>query len=552
MRGFRNFFLSTAAIAATTLACGVTVTQADDDNGHSQRHGYKHVLLISVDGMHSIDLKRWIETRPGGNFAKLADNGVVYPNAHTTAPSDSYPGMLAQVTGATPKGGGLFYDDSYDRAEYPAKAFYTSQGLPDPGCVGNPGTELTNFEALDKSYNYSTALVADFTGGGTVGQVYTQLDPDHMQRKLVNGKCVPVFPHEYVQTNTIFEVIKGAGRRAVWSDKHPAYEDLAGPSGTGLDELYAPEINSQDTLDQGAQTGDDYTTSYTGVRTYDSMKVQAVLNWIDGYNGARTQKQPVPAIFGMNFQAVSVGQKLAKAGNADSDKSLIGGYADAQATPGNALTLQFQFVDDALGKFINELKAQNLYDSTLIIVSAKHGQSPINVRDRVAISDALYSGAPGFGSHGFEICDDTAYVWLSPELQQATNPATGHPYYADAKAYIQAHAADLHITKLIDRDELTRLYEDPFHNSRVPDFIALTDHGVICTGGSKLAEHGGWSEDDRNVALVMSSPHIKHARIVDDPTFTTQIAPTILDALDLDPRSLQAVREEGTQSLMRD
>ena len=552
MRGFRNFFLSTAAIAAATLACGVTVTRADDDNGHSQRHGYKQVLLISVDGMHSIDLKRWIETRPGGNFAKLADNGVVYPNAYTTAPSDSYPGMLAQVTGATPKGGGLFYDDSYDRTEYPAKAFYTSQGLPDPGCVGNPGTELTNFEALDKSYNYSTALVADFTGGGTVGQVYTQLDPDHMQRKLVNGKCVPVFPHEYVRTNTIFEIIKGAGRRAVWSDKHPAYEDLAGPSGTGLDELYAPEINSQDTLDQGAQTGDDYTTSYTGVRTYDSMKVQAVLNWIDGYNGARTQKQSVPAIFGTNFQAVSVGQKLAKAGNADSDKSLIGGYADAQATPGNALTLQFQFVDDALGKFINELKAQNLYDSTLIIVSAKHGQSPINVRDRVAISDALYSGAPGFGSHGFEICDDTAYVWLSPELQQATNPATGHPYYADAKAYIQAHAADLHITKLLDRDELTRLYEDPFHNSRVPDFIALTDHGVICTGGSKLAEHGGWSQDDRNVALVMSSPHIKHARIVDDPTFTTQIAPTILDALDLDPRSLQAVREEGTQSLMRD
>ena len=84
--------------------------------------------------------------------------------------------------------------------------------------------------------------MADFTGGGTVGQVYTQLDPDHMQRRLVNGKCVPVFPHEYVRTNTIFEIIKAAGMRTAWSDKHPAYEDLAGPSGTGLDELYAPEI----------------------------------------------------------------------------------------------------------------------------------------------------------------------------------------------------------------------------------------------------------------------------------------------------------------------
>lgn len=545
MCSFRDHLLSTAAIAGAMLAYGVTVAQADNDG----RHGYKHVLLISVDGMHAIDLKRWIENHPGGNFAKLADNGVIYPNAYTTAPSDSYPGMLAQVTGATPKGGGLFYDDSYDRTEYPAKAFYSSKGLSDSGCVGNAGTELTNFEALDKSYNYSTALVADYTGGGIVGQVYTQLDPDHMQRKLVNGQCAPVYPHQYVRTNTIFEVIKAAGLGTAWSDKHPAYENLAGPSGKGLDELYAPEINSQDTLDAGAQEGDDYTTSYTGVRTYDSLKVQAVLNWIDGYDGTGKKTQAVPAIFGMNFQAVSVGQKLAKAGDADADKSLTGGYADAQATPGNALTLEFQFVDDALGKFINELKARNLADSTLIIVSAKHGQSPINVKDRVAISDALYSGAPGFGANGFEICDDEALVWLSPELQQATNPATGHSYYADAKAYIQANATALHIEKLLDRDELTRLYEDPFQNSRVPDFIAITEHGVICTGGTKLAEHGGFSNDDRNVALLVSSPRIKHARIVDDTTFTTQIAPTILDALGLDPRSLQAVREEGVQVL---
>jgi hypothetical protein len=550
MRRFHGYLLSTAAIAGAMLACGVTVARADDDIRHSHAgHGYKHVLLVSVDGMHSIDLSRWIESHPNGNFAKLAHNGVVYPNAYTTAPSDSYPGILAQVTGGTPKSGGLFYDDSYDRTEYPAKAFYTSKGLPDPGCVGAPGTEITNFEALDKSYNFSTQLVGDITGGGTIGQVYTQLDTDNMQRKLVNGQCVPVFPHEYVRTNTIFEVIKAAGMRTVWSDKHPAYEDLMGPSGAGLDELYAPEINSQDTLDLGAQTGDDYTTSYTGVRTYDSLKVQAVVNWIDGFDGARTHNKPVPAIFGMNFQAVSVGQKLAKSGNADADKSLTGGYLDAQATPGNALTLQLQFVDDALGKFIGELKTKNLENSTLIIVSAKHGQSPINVKDRVAISDALYAGAPGFGANGFEICDDEALVWLSPEMQQATNPATGHPYYADAKAYILANATALHIKQLLDRDELTRFYEDPFHNSRVPDFIAITDHGVICTGGSKLAEHGGFSKDDRNVALLVSSPRITEAKVVQDTTFTTQIAPTILDALDLDPRSLQAVREGGVEVL---
>ena len=167
----------------------------------------------------------------------------------------------------------------------------------------------------------------------------------------------------------------------------------------------------------------------------------------------------------------------------------------------------------------------------------------------MTISDALYAGTPGFGTNGFEICDDEALVWLSSELQQATNPATGHRYYDDAKQYILNNATALHIAKLLDRGDLTGRYEDPYHNTRVPDFIALTDHGVICTSGSKLAEHGGFSQDDRNVALLVSSPKIEHAQTVADRTYTTQIAPTILQALGLDPHSLQSVREEGAQVL---
>jgi hypothetical protein len=550
MRSFYNRLLAAASGAAALLGAGGQPARADDDQNAAIGRDYKHVLLISVDGMHAVDLTNWIKNHPASNFALLANHGIIYPNAYTTAPSDSYPGMLAQVTGGTPKAAGLFYDDSYDREEYPSKAFYTSQSLKDPGCTGNAGTEVTNFEELDKSYDYSTQLVADIAGGGVLGKVLTQLDPDHMQRHIVNGKCVPVYPHEYVRTNTIFEVIKAAGMRTVWSDKHPAYEDLSGPSGKGLDELFAPEINSQDKLDSGAKTGDDYTTSYKGVRTYDSLKVKAVLNWIDGYDSTRSERLPVPAIFGMNFQAVSVGQKLAKAGNADADKSLTGGYLDANATPGNALTKQFEFVDDALGRFKAELEAKGLDKSTLIIVSAKHGQSPINVADRKAISDSAYGGTPGFGTNGFEICDDEALVWLSPELQKAVNPATGNPYYADAEAYILEHTTELQIERLLDRDELTKLYEDPFKNTRVPDFIAITNHGVICTGGTKLAEHGGFSKDDRNVALLLSAPHL-WPQYVEKLSFTTQIAPTILHALGLNPRALEAVVKEHTPVLTR-
>src|SRR6202044_4196796 len=54
------------------------------------------------------------------------------------------------------------------------------------------------------------------------------------------------------------------------------------------------------------------------------------------------------------------------------------GYLDAAATPTPALLGEFQFVDASIAAFVNELKAQGLYDSTLIVITAKHGQSPID------------------------------------------------------------------------------------------------------------------------------------------------------------------------------
>ena len=536
MRSLRAVLFATAiGGAGLAFACAADAAPAISST-------YQHVLVISVDGLHAIDLANYIQANPDSTFAKLSHQGIIYPNAFTTAPSDSYPGLLAQFTGASPKTAGLFYDDSYDRTEYPSANFYASQGIADPGCTGTPGTEVTNFEELDKTYNFSTALVSDLTGGGTLGNVYSQLDPGNMQRRIVGGKCTPVYPHQYVRTNTVFEVVKAAGLYTAWSDKHPAYEYLNGPSGHGVDDLFAPEINSQDTLDQGAQPGDDYTTSYKGVRTYDTIKVQAVLNWINGYSSTgATRLAGAPAVFGMNFQSVSVGQKLAKAGHADyQSPALTGGYLDSNATPGTALTLQLKFVDDSLGRMVHELAVQGLDKSTLVIVSAKHGQSPIDVRDRLAMSDAGFQSVPGYGTHGFEICDDEALIWLEPDLQKSS--------YAAAESYLKANAAKLHILQLLDRTSLTPLYGDPYHNTRVPDFIAVTDHGVICTGGSKLAEHGGFSDDDRNVALIVSAPGIK-PEVVETLTTTTQIAPTILQALGLDPAQLKGVQKEGTQVL---
>ena len=137
MRFLRNNLFSSAT--AIALTCFPLITHHAVAGVPAVSSDYEHVLLISVDGMHAIDLANWIQSHPSSNFAKLASSGIIYPNAFTTAPSDSYPGMIAQVTGASPKTAGLFYDDSYDRTVYPSEASYTSQGMPDPGCTGSSG-----------------------------------------------------------------------------------------------------------------------------------------------------------------------------------------------------------------------------------------------------------------------------------------------------------------------------------------------------------------------------------------------------------------------------
>ena len=115
-----------------------------------------------------------------------------------------------------------------------------------------------------------------------------------------------------------------------------------------------------------------WTNSFQNIQCYDTLKVNAILNEIEGktHDGAKAK---VPVIFGMNFQAVSVGQKLIEASN-----DTTGGYLDAQGTPTAAVLSEVQFVDDSIGEMVSELKDRGLYDSTLIIITAKHGQSPID------------------------------------------------------------------------------------------------------------------------------------------------------------------------------
>ncbi|HEX8918303.1 MAG TPA: alkaline phosphatase family protein, partial [Chloroflexota bacterium] len=358
--------------------------------------------------------------------------------------------------------------------------------------------------------------------------------------------CKPVYPHQYLRVNTIFEVARAAGMRTAWSDKHPAYEILNGPSGTGVQDLFTPEINSQASV-----AGSDWTNDNALTQIYDSYKVQAVLNEIHGYDHSGTIKVGEPAIFGMNFQTVSTAEKLPS-----------GGYMADGVTPSPLLAGALDYINAKVGQMLSELNLNN----TVVILSAKHGQSPndpakLTRIDDGAIIDALNAAWTKAGHSGdlvaFSIDDDGMYMWLNDRSQAAADFAktfllgysgTGNDITGKPKAFTQsglstvyagaAAAAYFHITA-----------GDTVGNQRVPDLVGIAQVGTVYTGKkAKIAEHGGANPQDRNVPIVVSGGNV-HPSVNTGQVETTQIAPTILEILGLNPQSLQAVQEEGTQVL---
>jgi hypothetical protein len=219
--------VSAAALGLVLLGAGLTA-HADDDGFGGRDHEIRHVLLISVDGLHALDLSNYVATHPNSTLAALSQHGVTFTNNSTSTPSDSFPGLASLVTGGLPTTTGLWYDDTYNRALSPPAQ---TDGLGNPGgaCPGKVGTHVAWDEAVDLD------LIRLDGGGG--------LNPSFLVRDPRNG-CRTIMPHQYVRVNTIFEVVRSHGGLTAWTDKHPSYEWTNGPSGRGVDDFYGPEINS--------------------------------------------------------------------------------------------------------------------------------------------------------------------------------------------------------------------------------------------------------------------------------------------------------------------
>ena len=123
-----------AAGLVAGLAIGTQPAAADKPTA-------KHVLLISVDGIHQTDLAWYVRSHPGSALALLVRQGVEFTHAQTPVPSDSFPGMVGQLTGGNPSSTGVYYDDTWNHALLPAGT---------TNCTGvTPGVEVTYFEQLD-------------------------------------------------------------------------------------------------------------------------------------------------------------------------------------------------------------------------------------------------------------------------------------------------------------------------------------------------------------------------------------------------------------------
>jgi type I phosphodiesterase/nucleotide pyrophosphatase len=539
-----------ASVFAACFLWTVSATPQLFAADHSSPSGKQisHVLLISIDGMHALDFSncsKGISTINGGqpycpNMAALGQTGISYIAASTSKPSDSFPGLTSLITGATPRSAGLFYDISYDRALSPP-----AQTTP-YGIVGGPtlcpsvvGTQVGFDEQIDVD-------LTRVDGGGGINPDYLPRDP--------NKGCAKVYPHSYLRVNTIFNVVKEAGGYTAWTDKHPAYEFTNGPNGNGVDDFFGPEINSTvvpldmkgydvpscHTIPDTTSTSD-WTTSFQNIQCYDSLHVQAILNQIDGKTHDGSSAAPVPTVFGANFQSVSVGQKLV-----ESSISTTGGYVDALGTPSPALLTEIQFMDNAIGQFVAELKKRELYASTLIIITAKHGQSAIDPNRLLRIpadNPAFEAPSDALGGIGGPIVaqaieDDVSLMWLNNSSLTSSAVLT-----------LTQNEGVTGGGEIFAGNSLNLLFNDPTLDSRSPDIVQAPNVGVIYTGHqAKVAEHGGFAHDDTNVMMLLSNPKFA-AQTVTGSVETRQVAPTILRALGLQPSLLTAVQQEHTTIL---
>ena len=246
-----GIFWRSAVFGAGLLAASTGPQVWADQGGDFGGHGIKRVLLISIDGMHAVDFANCTSGLAGinggasycPNLAALGETGTTYTDTSTSKPSDSFPGLMALMTGGSPRTVGAFYDVAYDRSLDPPAAT-TGNGVAGAPDLCTPGAPPTGTRTeFDEGIDINKLVLNGGAPAGLDGGI-ASIDPSKLERDPAHG-CAPVYPWNFIRTNTIFGVVHAAGGYTAWSDKHPSYSAVSGPgNGTNVDDYYAPEINS--------------------------------------------------------------------------------------------------------------------------------------------------------------------------------------------------------------------------------------------------------------------------------------------------------------------
>ena len=221
-----------------------------------------------------------------------------------------------------------------------------------------------------------------------------------------------------------------------------------------------------------------------------------------------------------------------------------------------------------LGVLRYEIAKRGLTDSTTIILSAKHAQSPKDLSQLRRIDDGVILNdlnAAWLTLHPataplvtFFTDDDVMLLWLSDCSQAAESFAKQYLMSHPAMANLAGQPKSVHNTSVptsglsavYTGKAASALFRAPGVDNRTPDLVGIARVGVVYTGGvKKIAEHGGAAADDLDVPLVVAGAGVRHTRTVTSAVDTTQIAPSILKLLGLNPNGLQAVRIEHTPAL---
>jgi arylsulfatase A-like enzyme len=198
--------------------------------------------------------------------------------------------------------------------------------------------------------------------------------------------------------------------------------------------------------------------------------------------------------------------------------------------------------DLGLSNIVSALQSNNLLNSTYIVLTSKHGQGPVDTNRFALLSPTAVSNTVALAGApvAMQTADTSSLLWLADQSKAAL---------AVGALVVSNTQLSLGIQDVWSGEKLKLLYGDPATDQRVPDVIAWGKAGAIyTTKTSTFAEHGGNSDQETIVPIVISNPNLA-PQTFKNPVTIMQVAPTILQLLNLNPFLLQAVQLEHTPVL---